>query len=148
METLRIIEHGNGHTDIEALIYGEWVVVKCILEDTMTPKIPTELAYARTAVNIAWDKYDAALGTPFQAELWKVVNWMEERASRIYRDWQAVGGTSDIDSITAAEIENDNKWLGMFETLPAMVDPRTDEQIALDIFQGETEATRNTDYPA
>ena len=35
METLRIIEHGNGHTDIEALIYGEWVVVKCILEDTM-----------------------------------------------------------------------------------------------------------------
>jgi len=35
METLRIIEHGNGHTDIEALIYSEWVVVKCILEDTM-----------------------------------------------------------------------------------------------------------------
>jgi len=30
METLRIIEHGNGHTDIEALIFGEWVVVKCI----------------------------------------------------------------------------------------------------------------------
>lgn len=29
METLRIIEHGNGHTDIEALIFGEWVVVKC-----------------------------------------------------------------------------------------------------------------------
>ena len=47
----------------------------------------------------------------------------------------------------AAEVANDDKWLGMFETLPAMVDPRTDEQIALDIFQSETESTRNTDYP-
>ena len=34
METLRIIEHGNGHTDIEALIFGEWVVVKCIEDKT------------------------------------------------------------------------------------------------------------------
>ncbi len=35
----------------------------------------------------------------------------------------------------------------MFETLPAMVDLRTDEQIALDIFQSETEATRESDRP-
>ena len=114
----------------------------------MSPKIPTELAYARTAANIAWDKYDAALGTPFQAELWKVVNWLEARASRIYRDWQAVGGTSDNDEITAAEIANDNNWRGMFETRPAMTDQRTPAEIALDIFQSETEATRNMDYPA
>lgn len=114
----------------------------------MSPKVPTELADARIAANIAWNEYDAIdSASPFKQQAWNVVNWLEERASRIYRDWQAVGGTSDIDSIVAAEVANDDKWLGMFETLPAMVDPRTDEQIALDIFKSETEATRNTDYP-
>ena len=46
METLRIIEHGNGHTDIEALIFGEWVVVKCI-ENTGE----TTMHYRLTATN-------------------------------------------------------------------------------------------------
>jgi len=46
METLRIIEHGNGHTDIEALIFSEWVVVKCI-ENTGE----TTMQYRLTATN-------------------------------------------------------------------------------------------------
>lgn len=64
--------------------------------------IPTELANARIASNTAWDKYDAAIGTPFQAELWKVVNWLEERASSLYNEWQKQGGTSDIEVLSFA----------------------------------------------
>lgn len=68
----------------------------------MSYAIPTELANARIARDTAWDKYDAALGTPFQAELWKVVNWLEERATTLYNEWQAQGGTSDIEILSFA----------------------------------------------
>ena len=49
METLRIIEHGNGHTDIEALIFGDWVVVKCIEEKTSNQE--QNMQYTLTAKN-------------------------------------------------------------------------------------------------
>ena len=49
METLRIIEHGNGHTDIEALIFGEWVVVKCI--EDKTTKQEQNMQFQLTAKN-------------------------------------------------------------------------------------------------
>lgn len=91
--------------------------------------IPTELANARIASNTAWDKYDAAIGTPFQAELWKVVNWLEERAASLYNEWQKQGGTSDI------------------EVLSFATDPRNEAQRDLDEWQDETTATREADYP-
>jgi hypothetical protein len=68
----------------------------------MSYSIPTELANARIARDTAWDKYDAALGTPFQPELWKVVNWLEERATALYNEWQQQGGTSDIEVLSFA----------------------------------------------
>ena len=68
----------------------------------MSHSIPTELANARIAASSAWDKYDAALGTPFQPELWKVVNWLEERATALYNEWQQQGGTSDIEVLSFA----------------------------------------------
>ncbi len=68
----------------------------------MSHSIPTELANARIAASAAWDKYDAALGTPFQPELWKVVNWLEERATALYNEWQQRGGTSDIEVLSFA----------------------------------------------
>ena len=68
----------------------------------MSHSIPTELANARIAASAAWDRYDAALGTPFQPELWKVVNWLEERATALYNEWQKQGGTSDIEVLSFA----------------------------------------------
>ena len=49
METLRIIEHGSGHTDIEALIFGEWVVVKCIQQEQNMVRIHWKVKDSRWA---------------------------------------------------------------------------------------------------
>ena len=56
METLRIIEHGNGHTDIEALIFGEWVVVKCIQQEQNM-----NIYKVYRTDPIGWDEYDSAV---------------------------------------------------------------------------------------
>ena len=131
METLRIIEHGNGHTDIEALIYGEWVVVKCILEDTM-PKTDKFSLY---------EERGELLDCKVIADMNERPFYLQSQLGEMYEQIRL------IENITA---DNQRVYFSSgsaFETLPAMVDPRTDEQIALDIFQSETEATRESDRP-
>ena len=61
METLRIIEHGNGHTDIEALIYGEWVVVKCVEEKNTKQEQNMNIYKVYRTDPIGLDEYDSAV---------------------------------------------------------------------------------------
>lgn len=97
----------------------------------MTPSRPIELVKASQACARAWlrrDKYiekgdyDGMLAMNIACAL------LQERYNLIYREWQAIGGTSNIDSI-------------------ALFDPRTPEQIALDEWQAESALTREGDRP-
>lgn len=69
----------------------------------MTTRIPIELHNARAASADAWVKYGEAIN---RGESYSTINQYglaaeicDAIASRIYNDWQAVGGTSDIESI-------------------------------------------------
>ena len=78
----------------------------------MPPTIPTELAEARRARELAWNEYQQVLDAPhthaeFTAALDKACAADREAVS-LYNRWQAVGGTSNITSIVAAEIEREN----------------------------------------
>ena len=64
---------------------------------------PIELQNALTARLVAWQMYDAALeaGKPndYIAEVVKIVDVCDERVAQLYKEWQSVGGTSDIESL-------------------------------------------------
>ena len=70
-----------------------------------------------------------------------------ERASR--RNWEHSVASLGLPSITEAEVD---EFLFLMEKTKradhiAVADPRTDDEIALDQWQAETEATRMSDYP-
>jgi hypothetical protein len=73
----------------------------------MTPKIPYELAQARTQRDAAWDMYGKAIddGKPQDAKerLGGVAEIWDAVCQKFYDRWQKLGGTSDIDSIEIAE---------------------------------------------
>lgn len=80
--------------------------------------IPIELANARTARDDAWRKYMEVVEAHGSKELidetYKVCQIMEELVTNIYKQWQALGGTSDIHSIalhkTDADVADIMRW--------------------------------------
>lgn len=69
--------------------------------------IPLELAQARIAREEAWRLYDVAIDTEtneITAERFKVCVYLESRCNDLYNQWQAMGGTSDIETLTAVEL--------------------------------------------
>lgn len=81
----------------------------------MPPRIPTELADARRAREQAWNEYMQIIDREhtheeFTAALDKACAADREAVS-LYNRWQAVGGTSNIESIVAAEIERENQQI-------------------------------------
>ena len=95
----------------------------------MTPTRPIELAKASLACGRAWARRDKFIE---KNDIIGVIAMdtacalLQERYNLIYREWQAIGGTSNIDSI-------------------ALFDPRTPEQRDLDEWQAEVSATRESD---
>jgi hypothetical protein len=69
----------------------------------MTPKRPTELVRASQAVSEGWQNYNLAIdaGATHMTlkEYAKVITILQERYNSLYRQWQILGGTSDIKSI-------------------------------------------------
>lgn len=69
----------------------------------MTPKRPIELVNASVACADAWLKRDAMIDS---GDLVGVVAMntaceiLEERFSSLYQQWQILGGTSNIDTVT------------------------------------------------
>jgi len=87
----------------------------------MAPSRPIELVKASQACARAWlrrDKFIEQGDRVGELAMSMACGYLQERYNLIYREWQAIGGTSDIDSI-------------------ALFDPRTPEQIALDEWQAE-----------
>jgi hypothetical protein len=73
----------------------------------MAPRIPLELSQAREARDEAWKLYDEAIereGTEMIAERFKVCTYLEARCNDLYNQWQAMGGTSDIETLTSVEL--------------------------------------------
>lgn len=69
----------------------------------MTPKRPTEVSQASMDISQAWDRYDAFVdaGDKVGAKCaWDALEMMEERYNALYQEWQILGGTSNIDSLT------------------------------------------------
>lgn len=69
----------------------------------MTPRQPAELSQASININEAWNRYDAFVeaGDKVGAKCaWEAFEVMEERYNSMYQQWQILGGTSDIDSLT------------------------------------------------
>lgn len=75
----------------------------------MPPRKPIELVNAMERVNAAWRRYDDAIESGASREEKDAALAAAEAAERKYEDWydrwQAVGGTSDIESVAAAEEE-------------------------------------------
>ena len=68
----------------------------------MTPKRPIELVEASKACAEAWLKRDSMIESGDQVGVLAMnvaCDFLEERYSFLYRQWQEVGGTSNIDSI-------------------------------------------------
>ena len=87
----------------------------------MTPSRPIELVKASLACGRAWarrDKFIEKNDIIGVIAMDTACTLLQERYNLIYREWQAIGGTSNIDSI-------------------ALFDPRTPDQIALDEWQAE-----------
>ena len=123
----------------------------------MPPTIPTELAEARRARELAWNEYQQVLDAPhthaeFTAALDKACAADREAVS-LYNRWQAVGGTSNITSIVAAEIERENAaindWLQADDAaaLYGDADPRTPAQRAADEDWQDEQNTREAVRP-
>jgi len=94
--------------------------------------IPIELAEAREQRDAAWSLYgrsidDESYTKEMRDKAGQVAEAWDDTCQDWYDRWQKLGGTSDIRSIVEAE-----------------ADPRTDEQIALDEWQAETEATHKS----
>ena len=123
----------------------------------MPPTIPTELAEARRAREQAWNEYMQIIDREhthkeFTAALDKACAADREAVS-LYNRWQAVGGTSDITSIVAAEIEREaaaiNDWLQADNAagLYMQGDPRTPAQRAADEDWQDEQNTREAVRP-
>mgnify|MGYP006935485949 CR=1 FL=1 len=96
----------------------------------MTPQRPIELVNASKACAEAWLKRDAMIDAGDKEGVKAMdltCDLLQERYNSIYRQWQELGGTSNIDSVTfppaLAEVPQ-------FED--AFCDPRTPEQRAAD----------------
>lgn len=96
--------------------------------------LPIELANARKAVTEAWNEYQVIIDRDHTEDEWKLAHEKavaaQAKASEWYCRWQAVGGTSDIESIEAAE-----RFLNLVEV--ALTDADT---IATALWQIEAEA--------
>ena len=123
----------------------------------MPPTIPTELAEARRAREQAWNEYQQVIDgwhthEEFTAALDKACAADREAVS-LYNRWQAVGGTSDITSIVAAEIEREaaaiTDWLQADNAagLYMQGDPRTPAQRAADEDWQDEQNTREAVRP-
>jgi len=70
--------------------------------------IPVELAEAREACTQAWNEYFVIIEREHTYEEYhqalNKAGAADDLCSDLYRRWQAVGGTSDIESIEAAEL--------------------------------------------
>ena len=87
----------------------------------MSPKRPMEVVIASNAVGEAWvlrDEYIEGGDNVGVVAMNLACDILQEHFNRIYNQWQAIGGTSNIDSI-------------------ALFDPRTPEQRDLDEWQAE-----------
>jgi len=87
----------------------------------MTPSRPIELVKASQACARAWLRRDKMIDAGDRIGVLAMnaaCDYLQERYNLIYREWQAIGGTSNIDSI-------------------ALFDPRTPEQRDLDEWQAE-----------
>ena len=70
---------------------------------------PIELQNAIQATETCWDRYDAAIesGDKVSASaLWHAMAILEDNQSSQYKQWQILGGTSNIESIALAEMED------------------------------------------
>lgn len=79
-------------------------------EDEMTPKRPIELVDASKACARAWAKRDAMIdaGDKEGVEAMNLTcELLEERYNSMYQQWQILGGTSNIDSITIPFVDYD-----------------------------------------
>ena len=97
----------------------------------MTPSRPIELVKASQACARAWLRRDKYIEKGDQIGVLAMntaCDLVQERYNMIYREWQEIGGTSNIDSI-------------------ALFDPRTAEQRDLDEWQAESALTREGDRP-
>lgn len=104
----------------------------------MTPQRPIEVVNASKAVSECWDRYDAFVesGDTIGAKAeWVAMEILEDMYRSQYRQWQILGGTSDIESIALAGVVKSTN------------DPRTPDQIEDDYFACEVKATRESDYP-
>jgi len=87
----------------------------------MAPSRPIELVKASQACARAWLRRDKMIDAGDSIGVLAMntaCDYLQERYNLIYREWQAIGGTSNIDSI-------------------ALFDPRTPEQRDLDEWQAE-----------
>lgn len=73
--------------------------------------LPIELATARIAQTQAWNEYIMTIERRHTyEEFHQALNKAgaaDKLSAELYRRWQAVGGTSDIESIEAAELEQE-----------------------------------------
>ena len=90
----------------------------------MTPQRPIELVNASKACAEAWLKRDAMIDAGDKEGVKAMdltCDLLQERYNSIYRQWQELGGTSDIDSIALAGKFTDD-----------FCDPRTEAEKAAD----------------
>lgn len=91
----------------------------------MRPKRPIELVNASIACSQAWAKRDAMIDAGDKIGVLAMdyaCDFLTERYNQIYREWQAIGGTSNISTI-------------------ALFDPRTADQADSDIHAAEWDET-------
>lgn len=101
----------------------------------MTPKRPIEVVNASKAVSECWDRYDAFVeaGDTIGAKAeWAAMEILEDMYRSQYRQWQILGGTSDIESIALA---------GVVENTTPRYDANWEQHC------DETLSTRDSDYP-
>jgi len=72
----------------------------------MTPSRPIELATASKQIADAWTKRDGYIERGDRVgviAMDSAISILEERFNSLYQQWQILGGTSNIDSITYPE---------------------------------------------
>lgn len=81
----------------------------------MTPRRPFELMEASKACAEAWLKRDAMIdaGDTIGVQMMnKVCDLLGERESALYREWQILGGTSNIETLAFPFVDYDHaEWL-------------------------------------
>lgn len=92
--------------------------------------IPVELANARRAAREAWEEFQIVIDRDHSIEEWKEALHKgldaDTVAHELYERWQALGGTSDIESIVEAEFSLADKVAGDLQPkrLSLLPDPR------------------------